>query len=129
MFTRSLLNKALYGPCRTNANTEIKDVLSRDHVLQKGEWNENVQSSPWATSFAISFKVITVLRLSVLLRKNEQTNKRNLHQRSTSFILSSSISSTVSFCLLPVFVTQVLDFPSQIDSFFKEGNNNCSLSC
>lgn len=56
MLTRSLLNKALYGPSRTTANTEIKDVLSRDHVLQKGEWNENVQSSPWTTSFAISFK-------------------------------------------------------------------------
>lgn len=65
MFTRSLLNKALYGPSRTTANTEIKDVLSRDHALQKGEWNENVQSSPWTTSFAVSFKVITVLRLSI----------------------------------------------------------------
>ena len=56
MFTRRL-NKELYGPSRTSANEEIKDVLLGDHVLQKGEWYENGQRNPWATSFAISFKV------------------------------------------------------------------------
>lgn len=55
MFTRRL-NKELYGPSRRSANAEIKDVLLGDHVLQKGEWYENGQRNPWATSFAISFK-------------------------------------------------------------------------
>lgn len=68
MFSRSL-NKDLYGPSRISANTEIKNVLLRDHVLQKGEWHENVQRNPWATSFAISFKVGTIQLVLCLERK------------------------------------------------------------
>ena len=56
MFSRSL-NKDLYGPSRVSARTAMKDVLLRDHVLQKGEWHENGRRNPWTTSFEISYKV------------------------------------------------------------------------
>lgn len=57
MFSRSL-NKDLYGPSRVTANTAIKDILLRDHVLQEGEWYSNIaKQKPWTTSFAISFEV------------------------------------------------------------------------
>ena len=57
MFPRSL-NKDLYGPSRVTANTAIKDILLRDHVLQEGEWYSDIaKQKPWTTSFAISFEV------------------------------------------------------------------------
>jgi len=57
MFSRSL-NKDLYGPSRVTANTAIKDILLRDHVLQEGEWYYDIaKQKPWTTSFAISFEV------------------------------------------------------------------------
>lgn len=57
MFSRSL-NKDLYGPSRVTANTAIKDILLRDHVLQEGEWYSDIaKQKPWTTSFAISFEV------------------------------------------------------------------------
>lgn len=57
MFPRSL-NKDLYGPSRVTANTAIKDILLRDHVLREGEWYSDIaKQKPWTTSFAISFEV------------------------------------------------------------------------
>lgn len=56
MFSTNL-NKGLYGPTRISAQTEIKDVLLLDHVLQNGEWHgDNQQKNPWKTSFSISFE-------------------------------------------------------------------------
>ena len=57
MFPRSL-NKDLYGPSRVTANTAIKDILLRDHVLREGEWYSDIaKQKPWTTSFATSFEV------------------------------------------------------------------------
>ena len=57
-------NASLYGPNRISAKTEVKDLLLRDHVLQKGEWDsETWRQNPWISTCSNSFKV----RISVLL--------------------------------------------------------------
>lgn len=79
----SNFNKGLYGPTRTSARTEIKDVLLRDHVLQNGEWHgDDRQKNPWKTSFSISFEKPSV-------GKNVKHGKVNVRTNVTSFVLGS----------------------------------------
>lgn len=59
---------------------------------------------------------------------NKQTNEIYINVVPRSFYSQAS-QVPYHFVYRQSFVTQVLDFPSQIDSFFKEGNINCSLSC
>lgn len=74
MFSTNL-NKGLYGPTRISAQTEIKDVLLRDHVLQNGEWHgDNQQKNSWKTSFSISFEKPSVSKNIKHVKVNVQTN-------------------------------------------------------
>lgn len=59
---------------------------------------------------------------------NKQTDEIYINVVPRSFYSQAS-QVPYHFVYRQSFVTQVLDFPSQIDSFFKEGNINCSLSC
>lgn len=49
-------NSNLYGPSRFSAKTDVKDLLLRDSVLQKGEW-DSWRHNPWTTTCSHNFKV------------------------------------------------------------------------
>ena len=52
------MDRKLYGPSRLSAQTHIADLLARDSVLQKGEWQDGAANRhSWQTTFSNFFRV------------------------------------------------------------------------
>ncbi|XP_031570129.1 uncharacterized protein LOC116304522 [Actinia tenebrosa] len=52
-----IFRDSLYGPDRLSSSNAIKDLLVKDHVLQKGEWDlEVTRLDPWNTTTSNNFK-------------------------------------------------------------------------
>ncbi|KAM7447247.1 hypothetical protein ABFA07_004524 [Porites harrisoni] len=114
MFPRSL-NKDLYGPSRVTANTAIKDILLRDHVLREGEWYSDIaKQKPWTTSFAISFEKPSVDP------SNQHVRKQKVQTNITSFVLGSTEG--------PLLATTASDFDNKFHGAPEKAAPNKSTS-